>query len=77
MYPGMDPDNPGMSGTKTFAIVLVSYSNARDRYAPWNYGPIKQYFGGSPEKFVDAVVCSTPHAQHQYIATHLYIASSA
>ena len=75
----LDPDNPGkMFGTKRVAIVLTSYDpNALDRYGPWNYGPIKNLFGGSPEKFAEAVVLHSTRAAPIYIATHLYIASSA
>ena len=70
----LDPDNPGkMFGTKRVAIVLTSYDpNALDRYGPWNYGPIKNLFGGSPEKFAEAVVLHSTRAAPIYRHTPIY-----
>ena len=68
----LDSDNPGKTGTKSVVIVLVSYSDAPEPYAPWNYGAVKRYFGGSPEKFAEAVVLHSARVAPIYRHTPIY-----
>ena len=51
-----DPDNSFVTGKKSAIMVLISPSDAVTAAAPWNYGMIESFYGGSPAAWVDDVV---------------------
>ena len=52
-----DINDTFLKGKKTAIMVIISPSDATTAAAPWNDGVIASDYAGSPNDYVDAVVC--------------------